>query len=258
MRKSDPHNSSFLYFGIYKESPYPKWIAQTKSEKELNQLFRVINSTPVSFSKWTEKKVQHLENRGIIINSPINYRLSLMRHGLVLLQECKLLCDIVENTLRHIYYVHLTSQRLTFKNLDYIYPKWKYQKSKYEKNKSIKLADDSIVTNDFILSMSFFDISMSIYKNWKHLGKSNDYNGFRIFFPRKGKYSDNEQFKKEVINIIRKRRNEIAHSKRLFTQDEALMLKNICQAWVDSLNFHFNISLSSYRLSRPDFLKEIK
>jgi hypothetical protein len=258
MRKSDPHISSFLYYGIYNEPPYPKWIAKVQSKKELNQLFKVINSTPVTFSKWTEKKVEHLVKRGIVINNPINYRLSLMRQGLVLLQECKFLCDLVENTIRHIYYVHLTSQDLTFKDLDFIYPKWKLQKSQYEKDKLIKVDDNSLVTNEFILGMTFYDISTSIYKNWKHLGKSIDYNGFRIFFPAKGKYSNKEQFKNEVIDIIRKRRNEIAHSKRLFTPDEALMLRNICQSWIDCLDFHFNVSLSSYRVSRPDFLKEIE
>jgi hypothetical protein len=219
MRELNPHNSSFLYNSLYKQSPYNDWIQFAKTLGELQDLLKTFHIMPKEWLSWVDAKVEKSIKRNIEIHDQLNYRLSILWNGVILLQETKYICDVLENALRQLITKHINTHDLTFKNFSEFVYRWKKIMENYEPNNG-KVNLSNMITTHFLMTLSFHQITEIIYAGWKTISTKSPIPGFGIYFRGDKNCRDLNMFRRDM-EIIRHSRNAIAHTHKLFSHEEA-------------------------------------
>jgi hypothetical protein len=213
---------------------------------------------PKAWIEWAEDQTQKSILRGIKINHPLHYRLSNLWHGIIILQEAKFICDVIENAFRQ------TSSDFCFRNsLRYVdicrsIPKWKSVKSRHEAAAKIKIDMQSVINSEFFKSLTFYELTELIGRNWKEIPVSMlTVAGFSSLFWQEVACRDVNRFRKDMSQV-RRNRNDIAHSRRLFQLYEVKKLYRIANIWLDPLNIVLKQRILTYRDKRPRFLQDVE
>lgn len=237
---------------------FSEWNIFIECEKDYFLFQKIVNGLPNNWLKWTEKEVSRVKNQGIKINSPLYYRLKFLQKSIINLQECKYITDIIENSLRNTISNFIKIHSLNYKDLLSSIPDYKLLIKYFNKsyNKTISINSLELIEDHFILQLSFFQIHEMISNNWKEVTGKYKVNPSRKF----GFVSlfwdycrDVNKFIKDMTKI-RRIRNDIAHSRRLFTDNQVKKLYNISSGWLDTLGINLKNKIEEYRGYRPNFL----
>jgi hypothetical protein len=256
MRESNPHKSSFFLNSLYEITPYREWMILAKTRYELQILKNIFRYIQKEWLEWVDKKINNSIKRGIIIHDHFHCRLSILRNGIIHLQEAKYICDVLENAFRqviltHIYYYRITNEGITKKDkgLDTLL-------TKYEKRNKTKELPTNLVNSNFITTLVFSKLTEIISKNWISFSKERNIPGFGNYFRSKNNCRDYKIFIKEM-KIIKESRNAIAHSNNLFTKEEVQKLFKISNKWLLPLDIELSKKILIYRKQRPGFLQDL-
>ena len=256
MRELSPHNSSF-FSSLYKQSPYNDWLQYASTYKEFNDLLKIFHYVPQTWLEWVDDKILNQNKQGLEINNQLKYRISLLNNGVILLQEGKYICDIVENALRQIVICNININNPTYTFFKRILPDWEDTFSRYKYNNR-NVQEENVVDISFIISLSFYQIIEIIYRLWKDdfYFPQGYISGHGNYFRRESRCRDRNEFKKDMTSIRRKR-NIIAHSKHLLIKDDVQMLYRKSNKWLLPLDISLSDKIVQYRSQRPNFLSEL-
>lgn len=255
MRELNPHRSSFLYNSLYKQNPYNDWIQLTKTKADLEFLLRAFHVIPKEWLTWVDKKIESSQSRGYKIIRPLEYRLNTLWNGIILLQETKYICDVLENAIRQLILNHIDTYELTYHDFSEFVFRWKKIMEKYESN-NCKIDHQEKVSTQFLMTLSFHQLTEIIYAGWTKVSHKPTIIGFGNYFRRIKNCRDLNVFRREM-DIIRKNRNLIAHSHKLFSKDEAQNLFEYANKWLIPLGVNLSEKVVTYRSQRPRFLQEL-
>jgi len=214
---------------LFNNAPYKSWFALAQSLDEHILLIKTFNGMPKEWIEWAEKRVVSATERGVVVTSPLSYRLSALWNGLILLQESKFLCDSIENALRNVFILH--SSEFDFTLIDTI----DAMPNKVKWSSKIAALKSDEVINKLIIEFSFGELTQMIFRNWNKIGISASIPGFINLFYTNVSCRDANLFINDM-SFVRKQRNDIAHSKRLFLPNETTKLFKVAQKWLTPLH----------------------
>jgi hypothetical protein len=200
---------------------------------------------PRPWLEWVDRQISNYAQRGNSVRDPLQYRLSILWNGIILLQESKFIGDVTENALRRSLIDFMVIQKLSFSDLQI--PEWSKKNydslfSSYRKSQS-----------DFIAEhFTFYQLYGTFQENWTIPHKA----GFSVIFNNK-KYLNLAQFKVDMKNI-KQIRNDIAHSRKLFRPDEVRNLYKVAHKWLIPLGVNLAERVKAYRQQRPKFLQDLE
>jgi len=249
------HSSPILITNNLSFSPYREWLSFTTTAGEYFRLALVLSSFPPAWIRWADAKVRGITRRGLIIEDPVGYRMSVLWNGIVLLQESKFLCDMMENSLRIGIYRHCLTRNIP---LQHIYVRsWDLARSRFERDYRTKVDLSAPIPELMLTSMDFGLIPRLITDNWKRIKLSPKFEiGFADLFWRKRICRDKNLFSNHM-NAIRTARNTVAHSKKLFEETEVQHIFDIVQQWLEAIDIGVIPRIAQYRQRRRDFLAEV-
>lgn len=242
-----PHNFSLLSYIDLNSPPYSNWLELTKNSNQFYELRNVLSGTPRPWLEWVDKQVYNYTQRGNLVHNPLQYKLSILWNGIILLQESKFIGDMTENALRRSIVDFMAIQELTFSDLQI--PEWnkKFDTVFLEYRKS---------QSDFIAEyFTFYQLYGTFQENWSSPKKNSHKTGFGIIFNNK-KQLDLVQFKTDMKDI-KQVRNDIAHSRKLFRPDEVKNLYKVANKWLTPLGVNLYERVKGYRQQRPRFLQDL-
>lgn len=210
---------------------------------------------PKEWLDWVDIKVEESEKRGIEIENKLNYRLSILWNGIILLQETKFICDVLENALRQLITSHINTHELTYRHFSEFVNNWGKIKYNYEMYNG-KIKNDHMVTNQLLMTLSFLELTEIIYAGWISVSIKSHISGFGNYFRSDKSCKDLNIFRRDM-KIIRHCRNSIAHTQRLFSNDEAQNLFEFANKWLTPIKVDLSQKVILYRDKRPNFLEEI-
>lgn len=237
--------------------PVCDWLQLIRSESDLIDLLVSVQGIPLQWLKWADTKTLKMEKRYRHIDSRVGYSLTALWNGITYLQECKFLCDIFENSLRAAFTHFVTSNQIRYRQL---YPKRHLDEMKRTK-KYIHERLDAPIAHGFVFETSFEELSKTISLNWKMVApltsRGKAVIGLNSLFWSETNLRDVNKFDSDMAEI-RKYRNDIAHSKRLFDFDDVLKLNTLICRWLKPLNVELMYKVNSYRRNRPRFLQDLE
>jgi hypothetical protein len=252
-------SSSLLPFSPnFRDSPYKEWLQLATTEKEYFDLIRSFYGLPKSWIEWAEKQVTANVKRGIRLQNPLAYRLSILWSGIILLQENKFICDTVENAFRQCFTDHVSASQITYHDLLPTIPDGGKLKSKYEFDVGSSIDPTSVVPSDFIFSFTFYQLAETMARNWEYRTKPNARRlCVATLFWNEPRCRDVNLFRK-CMKTIREYRNAVAHSKQLFIPSETQKLYEIALIWLEPLGVRLDQKVRAYRSRRPNFLQDLR
>lgn len=245
-----PHNFSLLPSSELSSHPYFGWLELTLNTAQFYELRGILSGIPRPWLEWVDKQVDNYSQRGNNVRNPLQYRLSILWNGIILLQESKFIGDMTENALRRSFIDFINIHKLSFSDL--LVPEWNAKKFD-----SI-LADYPKSQSDFIAEyFTFYQLYGTFQENWHSPRYNNTIKeGFSNFFRNK-KRLDLPQFQNDMKGI-KQIRNDIAHSRRLFSPDEVRNLYMVAHKWLTPLGVNLAERVKGYRQQRPRFLQDLK
>ncbi len=252
-----PSLISLLSSNTHSTPPVCEWIKSATTEQEMTALLLAVQGIPSAWLEWTEKEVKLIESRDREIQSRVAYALATLWNGVTLLQECKFLCDVLENALRTGFICYVLLNKITYAQ---IYPP-KYQEK--IRNISKLIGDDptSVVHPGFIFETGFEQLTKTMALNWKSIPSADldcktPLDGFSSLFWDEVRCRDVNLFQNHM-STIRKARNDVAHTKRLFSNSELRELSKLVCIWLKPLNVEIMQKVAAYRNNRPRFLQDL-
>jgi hypothetical protein len=256
---STPHSPSILQLlasQTHNASPVSDWLKNASTAEEEVALLATVDGIPLVWLKWAHGEMCRREKHHYKIHSQIDYAINTILNGLIILQESKFICDVLENALRSSIINFILLKKITYKQL---YPpnylkKIRIAESKFPDDPSV------VVSSDFIINTDFSQLKQTIALNWD----SNFYGyrycpadkGFRSLFWSSVQCRDVNLFQSDM-DRIRRYRNSIAHSRRLFSIEELLDLNKLVGKWLSPLNIQLMDKIIAYRKNRPNFLEQL-
>jgi len=234
------------------ESPFSYWLNLTTTRDEFENLRKTLQGIPKFWVEWAEKQVKSREDRGVKIDKPLAYRLSVLWHGIILLQEGKFICDVTENAFRQSFIQHTIDNQIAYADIQFV--GWDEVKPRFEKGRGT-IVLSSIPSINFLCLFSFSQLIWTMYNNWDRTKKEKP--GFKNLF-LKGSSCKNRNTFIGSANIIKDYRNEIAHSKKLFTPEEIQKLYKNAHIVLKPLDIEIEQRVLSYRGLRPRFLEDLE
>lgn len=96
------------------------------SASEFYEVRGILSGTPRTWLEWVDKQVDNYARRGNNVRNPLQYRLSILWNGIILLQESKFIGDMIENALRRSFIDFINIHKLSFADL--LVPEWNTKK----------------------------------------------------------------------------------------------------------------------------------
>lgn len=254
---ASPLDSSLLYNPHLREEPYLNWLDYSTTTGEYLRLAATLSGIPKPWIEWVENQVsQHLE-RGILIKNPLPYRLSILWNGIILMQETKFICDVLENAYRQGIYSHCSRLKVKALNLRASIPSFSQIVGQYTKETKIRIDKEAIIPAEFLSCFTFYQLTETMVRNWKKIiNRKEKGDGFASLFWSDVKCRDSNLFSKEM-KYIRQARNKIAHSKVLFSSGETQIVYRIACKWLNPLSVELKTRVMDYRRERPRFLENL-
>lgn len=176
-------DSSLLYNPNLRVSPYIDWLNYTTKAEDYIILATTLSGVPKLWLEWVEKEVINSVKRGINIKNPLSYRMSVLWNGIILLQETKFICDILENAFRQGIYSHTSRFGIKYGEIEKLIPEKNSLEEKYRKEEKDSIVFDSPIKASFLTYFTFYQLTETIVRNWKIIYTTKiQYEGFSKLF----------------------------------------------------------------------------
>ena len=250
------HNSPLLTDKSISSSPCRDWLSFATSADEYFQLAATLSNVPLSWIEWVEQIVRREEQRNNAAVDRLGYRMAILWSGMILLQETKFLCDIIENALRQVILRHSYKHRIPLSEFYRTIPEWKQtvRRLKGEQGTETSLAEP--IAENLVMNFTFYQVSECISRNWNRIDGNKFIVGFADLFWKHRQCRDRNLFVHDM-RTIRGARNQIAHSKSLFQPCETQKICDIALKWLTPVDIGIVPRVLRYRKDRPGFLHGI-
>lgn len=253
----DPQLSSLHFEPTLQEPPFLNWLRLCQTEREFLGLAHDLRGIPKGWIEWVENIATATSSRGIHIKQELTYRLNLLWSGIILLQEMKFLCDAFENALRHAVVRFSTTHEVTFGDIERTIPDLESIRRIAKDRYSLVSLDPAPVSFEALGWFTLYQLTDTVARNWISLpSRGGKAEGFITLFYEFKACRDVNKFKRDMEEL-RKARNAIAHSHRLFQPHECIHLFDLAQHWTEPLHIDLQRSIEHYRKRRPRFLDDL-
>lgn len=223
------------------------WAQLAASSTEFFAVRAALHGVPYTWIQAIEKRAQFAAARKPL-HSALQYRLSCLGHGIILLQEAKFILDMFENCLRFAVVRHLVTCAA---DIDAV--------AQHTPKRKMRLGTRCEVgpLSAEIINLQLYELTGMIEACWYGLPKARSpRNGFRnLFWPQKY-CRDINQFKRDAKSL-RDLRNLIAHSRVLPLAGDVHSAAAASRKWLQPLGVDLDARVRSYRLRRPRFLEMV-
>jgi len=240
----------------FSREPYRNWMTLAQDYQQCTLLDRALFGIPEPWVRWADAVARARERRGSLIRSPLEYRLARLHDGMVLLQEAKYICDLVENVLRQVVVSHCTKQEITWEELRLNVRGIDKLELQALRN-GIQQARHEAPTLDFLLQATFYQTEHIAASCWTSFPVKRKAAGFRTCFFHDRRCRESAVFVADMDHI-RKVRNRIAHASGLFERYEVQFLFKLAQRWLSPLGINPSERVMRYRKDRPRFLEALE
>lgn len=252
-----PQRSSLLHRHLVAGQPSAEWLSYAETEAEFLSLLGVVNGTPSDWLDWVEARASASVERGVTIDKPIEWRLSLLWNGMIMLQEMKFLSDLLETALRQVLVSYTSEHAVGFDGIAETIPNRDSVLSHYRRMKCSAVDVALPPSSELMACFTFYQLTETMARNWKHFPRSGGpTRGFGSLFWHSRLCRDVNYFRR-TMKRVRIVRNDIAHSRRLFAEEEAHKLLASVATWLDPLGIEVKTRVVSYRKRRPRFLEPL-
>ena len=189
------------------------WFEHVRSEEDLAKLLRTTRGVPGRWLKWVDQQVAALERRGREVRDPLAYRCALLWQGIVLLQEAKFPCGVLENTMREGVEAWLRDQEVGLYQIRQTVPGWAELEERLICQGSPEDLD-RLWRERGLTEFTFYQLAATVSRHWKRLrpGRGTASKaGFRGMFWADPSCRDVAAFDGDMKSI-RTTRNAVAHS----------------------------------------------
>lgn len=231
------------------------WLGLARSEGEFLNTVKLLQGIPSNWIDWVDKQVLSRKNSGVSVTNELNYRLSILWQGIVLLQENKYILDMVENSLRQAFVTFSNENQLRIRDIRKISNRTKMIERYNKQNQT--LDENSLFQIEFVSQFMFGDLIKTYIINWNEIASlTPKRTGYGTLFWNKSHCRDKNYFEWEM-EVLRKHRNAIAHSNRLFTPEDTREIYRTAIVWLDLLGNDLRQKVLTYRNQRPTFLNGV-
>jgi hypothetical protein len=249
------HDSPLLADKTIQSSPCREWLSFTKNANDYFRLAITLSSVPLSWLEWTERIVRRRGKRKTVID-PLGYRMTILWNGIILLQETKFICDIMENALRQAILRHCHKHSILLEHVHRTIPDWEKTIKKIKRQEGTDISPSEPMSDKFLFNLTFYQTTEIISRNWSKIDGAGPRTGFNDLFWRNQECRDRKLFEHDM-RIIRNARNQIAHSKSLFQSHETQKVCSIAWKWLSPVDIGIGPRIQRYRRDRPGFLTGI-
>jgi hypothetical protein len=218
-----------------------EWAGDARDPEQFFALLRMASCCPTRWLEWVENRYSAIIRDGRAVRDPLRYRLAVLQTGVVHLQEAKFICDLLENALR---------TRLE---------EWPSRNALGASAMAFALyrptdaAQDGTVPS--LYNLSFYELTETYRLNWKAFPFQHAVApGLRKLFWSQPSCRDVNAFLHDM-KWVRLVRNEIAHTRKLFSADDLRWLFGIANKWMLALGADSASRITEYRTRRPRFLE---
>lgn len=247
--------SSLPSFPYGQRSPYRDWIALAQTEEEWLRLLKIFHGLPSTWIEWVELEVQRLASR-TTIHDPLGYRLTVLRNGIILLQEGKFICDWTEHALRQGFLNHMAEHDVDYVALQPTIPNNPLHETYWT---SLKEDTENRVqhASALVSSFTFYELTETMARNWKRIENTPQSSpGFKNLFMSVSECRNVNRFAQDM-KLVRLMRNDIAHAKRLLKKHEIEATYDTVCRWLAPLDVDLSVRIQDYRQMRPKFLDDL-
>jgi hypothetical protein len=180
-----PSLISLLAGRTHSDLPISRWIENATCEQEIHTLLLSVQGFPFTWLHWAEKRIRLSQRRNRPIHSESRYGIASIWNGLTVLQECKFLCDTMENTLRFAFINFVCSYRLSAETL---FPS-KFLKRIQNRRPWLLETADNLIHPNLIFETDFNELIDTFALHWKRVALKSRHQrssniGFRSLFGR--------------------------------------------------------------------------
>ena len=257
------HNSPLLLSQeVLQNYPCKNWLALAKDAGHFFDLARTLSHIPTSWIAWAEKIFEKRlrGSRKRKIEFPLTYRMNILWNGIVLQQETKFLCDLMENALRLGILKHSHRWGVAFVDIERTIPAKRLTDliKAIEKQSGTEVVRSNVIQEIVLLSFTFYETSEIIVRNWSKIQRPDQgIAGFGDLFWKDKSCRDQKLFQRDM-KTVRDARNKIAHSKALFEVHETRKVYHVVQRWLRPIDkLALDEGIAGFRRHRPDFLNGV-
>ena len=166
---ASPLDSSLLYNPHLSEEPYLSWLNYSTTTSDYLRLASTLSGIPKPWIEWVENQAIQRLKRDILIKNPLPYRLSILWNGIILMQETKFICDVLENAYRQGIYSHCSRLKVKLFNLQASIPSFRQAAGQYTKETKMKIDEETIIPAEFLSCFTFYQLTETMVRNWKKI-----------------------------------------------------------------------------------------
>lgn len=254
-----PSLISLLAERTHSDQPISRWIENATCEQEIHTLLLSVQGFPYTWLQWADKRIKRARRRNRQINSESGYGIASIWNGLTVLQECKFLCDTLENALRFAFINFVTANRLS--PTDLFAPKSKLITRTKNRKPWLLETSDNLIHPNLIFETDFTELVETFTLHWKSVALKSRHErsskiGFGTLFWSDVHCRDVTLFNKHM-KVVRDIRNKVAHSRHLLSHSDLQRLTKYVIIWLRPLNVELMHKVNAYRVNRPNFLREL-
>jgi hypothetical protein len=231
----------FLTSNRYVSGIHRSWLDQASNLDELLRVQRTISGIPEPWLVWADQQQRAREQRSGPLSAPLRYKEQTLQQGIIALQECKYICDLVENALRQNLSTQI--QELGLHRSPYLIV-----------SGHTRLSPPPLDSLEAIGRITFGELTETIGRYWKRYPSHPL--GFRQAVWAVPACRQLQAFTRGM-NTIRAMRNDIAHSRHPVSSDSTRRLYAESRIWLEALGVNLAEKLKQYRVHRPYFLRHL-
>lgn len=222
----------------YSSGLHRSWLDQASDLEEVRRIQGTISGIPEPWLAWADRQQQAREQRGEPLVAPLRYKEQTLQKGIIALQECKYICDLVENALRQTLATHIQEFGLQ-------------EATKLVISGFARLNPRPADSLEALGRITFGELTETIGRYWKRYPSHPL--GFRQAVWGTPACRQLRMFIRDM-DAIRALRNDIAHSRHPVSADSTRKLYAGSWTWLEALGVDLPEKLAQYRVHRPHFL----
>lgn len=252
-----PQPSPLLQRHLFNEQPSAGWLQLTESEDEFLEVLSIVNGTPRDWLESVEARAVDVERRGVKIEKPLAYRLSILWNGIIFLQETKYLCDLVETVLRQALVTYCSNGSIPVRAIAPTARAWRSIRRQYKATHSADVSMEEPPSIALLSCFTFYQLTETVLHSWRSFsGFDSSIRGFASLFWHSRVCRDSNLFRGDM-KYLRGLRNDIAHTKRLLQGFEAERAYRVATRWLQPIGIKVDTRVMAYQRERPRFLETV-